>query len=178
MDTGRRISPHPTKQEKWEGTEIRELFEKCLLGVLVCLPPPSAAGGAPVNAAASKAIPIGMIVLMLEDPKVVHHRRTMLGINIITGYQRQGYGSEAIRWALKWGFVYANLHRIELGAYEWNSRAIRLYERLGFVPEGRRREHIWFRGRYWDLIEMGVLEHEWRARYGEEDQPEVGVPNS
>ena len=68
---------------------------------------------------------------------------------------------------LGWGFRHANLHRIELGAFGWNTGAIRLYERLGFVPESRKREHLWHDGKYHDLVELGMLESEWRERYGQ-----------
>ena len=47
-------------------------------------------------------------------------------------------------------------------AFEWNTGAIKLYERLGFKHEGRGREALWHEGRWWDGLEMGMLEGEWR----------------
>lgn len=42
--------------------------------------------------------------------------------------------------------------------------------------ESRKREHLWFDGRYWDLIELGMLEHEWRQRYSvEEEKAKAGA---
>ena len=92
----------------------------------------------------------------------------MIGIQVLQPYQGQGYGSEAIRWSLRWGLLYANLHRIEIGAFVFNEGAWKLYERLGFVHEGVKREHWFSNGRYWDSVELGMLEGEWRRLYGDE----------
>jgi len=51
----------------------------------------------------------------------------------------------------------------------------RLYERLGFVRESRKREHFFYDGRYWDQIGLGMLEHEWREKYGGEEDAVVGA---
>ena len=56
------------------------------------------------------------------------------------------------------------LHRVALSVFAFNERAIRAYERVGFVTEGRSHEAIWRDGRWWDEIHMSVLEPEWRAR--------------
>src|SRR5256885_11712325 len=45
------------------------------------------------------------------------------------------------------------LHRIALYVFEFNERAIRAYQRCGFVVEGRSRESIWRDGRWWDEID-------------------------
>lgn len=63
------------------------------------------------------------------------------------------------------GFRIAGPHRIEIGCFEWNEGAGRLYERLGFRLEGRKRDFIWFDGRFYDTVEVLMLEHGWRAKY-------------
>ena len=50
---------------------------------------------------------------------------------------------------------------MSIRAFEWNKGAIRLYETLGFTHEGRAREMIWHEGRWWDSVDMGMLEGEW-----------------
>ena len=52
--------------------------------------------------------------------------------------------------------------------FAFNELAIRAYQRVGFVHEGRSREAIWRDGRWWDEIHMSVLEPEWRARRWQE----------
>ena len=58
------------------------------------------------------------------------------------------------------------LHRIALFVFEFNERAIRAYQRCGFVVEGRSRESIWRDGRWWDELAMSILESDWRGARG------------
>ena len=99
---------------------------------------------------------------------MVHHRHNEIAVNIARTYQGQGYGSEAIQWILQWGFRHGGLHRIEIAASSYNTGAVRLYERLGFTVEGRKREHFWHDGKFHDLIELSMLEHEWREKFEKE----------
>lgn len=92
-------------------------------------------------------------------------RRAECGIMIgEKGYWNQGYGTESITLLLKHGFETLNLHRIMLQVYEDNPRAIRCYEKAGFVHEGRLRAARFFEGKYFDILIMGILEAEWDAR--------------
>ena len=141
----------------------------CMLGVVICLLPGTEDTTA--NEVATQPTPIGVIHLNSEEARLQHHRRSELGLKIIPQYQRKGYGTEAILWALRWGFQQANLHRIGLTVYAYNERAFELYKCLGFVSEGRKRQSIWIDGRYWDEHILSMLEGEWRKRYGQKDLP-------
>ncbi|KAA8623643.1 acetyltransferase [Pyrenophora tritici-repentis] len=81
----------------------------------------------------------------------------------LLAYRGYGYGSEAIRWAMDYAFRRAGLHSMRMRAFGWNMGAIRLYEKLGFIMEGREREAVWFEGRWWDSVTLGMLEDEWRG---------------
>ena len=74
----------------------------------------------------------------------------------------RGYGTEATRLMLGRAFGPLKLHRIALFVFEFNERAIRTYQRCGFVIEGRARESIFRDGRWWDELAMSVLESDWR----------------
>jgi RimJ/RimL family protein N-acetyltransferase len=78
----------------------------------------------------------------------------------------RGYGSEATALMLEHAFGTLGLHRVGLAVFAFNERAIRSYRKVGFVVEGRSREAIWRDGRFFDEIEMSVLEHEWRTLRG------------
>ena len=151
-----------TKKE----SEQRQInSEKALLGVLICLPAPPAEESSNKASFIPKAtIPIGRMFLNRSSSDQVHHRNSTIGIDIIAQYQRQGYGSEAIEWVLNWGFKMAGLHRIEIGCFSYNRGALKLYEKLGFTLEGRKRESIWFDGAWHDTILLSMLEDEWRAK--------------
>lgn len=75
----------------------------------------------------------------------------------------QGYGSEAARLMLKHGFETLNLHRIFLRVYETNPRAIRAYEKVGFVKEGIIRDAVYRNGCYINDLLMSVLRSEWNS---------------
>jgi len=75
----------------------------------------------------------------------------------------KGYGREAMEILCRYGFDVLNLNRIGLNVYEYNVRGIRCYERVGFKHEGRRRAARFWKGKYWDILEMGLLESEWRS---------------
>jgi len=85
-------------------------------------------------------------------------------VGIFIGEKRfwnQGYGREAMRLMLQYGFETVNLHRIFLRVFENNPRAIRSYERAGFVHEGRERESHFIGGKYFDTLLMSVIRSEW-----------------
>lgn len=72
----------------------------------------------------------------------------------------KGMGTEAIQLILDFGFNALNLHRIELEVYEFNPRAIRVYEKVGFKREGIRRDALFWDGKFYDAILMSILKSE------------------
>ncbi|MBN1440908.1 MAG: GNAT family N-acetyltransferase [Anaerolineales bacterium] len=81
-------------------------------------------------------------------------------------YWGKGYGRDILRTLLRFGFETLNLNRIQLRVMEYNRRAIRLYEKSGFVREGSMREAHFYRGRYWDMHLYSILRREWQALPG------------
>jgi len=73
----------------------------------------------------------------------------------------RGYGSDAMRLMLHYGFTELNLHRISLTVFEQNPRGIRSYEKCGFKHEGRIREFLLRDGKRSDMLHMGILRREW-----------------
>jgi RimJ/RimL family protein N-acetyltransferase len=74
-----------------------------------------------------------------------------------------GYGTEATQLMLEHAFTRLALHRVALTVFDFNARAIRSYQKCGFVEEGRARQAIFRDGRFWDEIHMSVLLDEWEA---------------
>lgn len=54
------------------------------------------------------------------------------GIVITTSMQNKGYGTEALKRSVEYGFNELGLNRIYLGVYVNNPRAIHVYENCGF----------------------------------------------
>jgi len=72
-----------------------------------------------------------------------------------------GYGTDSLRLILRFAFTELNLHRVSLGVFEYNPRAIRAYEKAGFREEGLERKRIKRDGSRTDELLMGVLQSEW-----------------
>jgi len=76
-------------------------------------------------------------------------------------YWGKGYSTDTMNVLLRFAFHELNLHRVNLNVFEYNPRAIRCYEKVGFKHEGRMRACLNRDGRRWDLVYMGILRSEW-----------------
>lgn len=115
-------------------------------------------------------------IVTLEDNKLIgtvgiekidHTNRTgTLGIFIgDKNYRNNGYGTEAIKLILEYGFHYLNLNNIELTVMEFNERAIKCYEKCGFKKVGQRRKCKFINNKYYDIIIMDILAEEFEGDY-------------
>jgi RimJ/RimL family protein N-acetyltransferase len=107
--------------------------------------------------------PIGRIEYERLDPQS-RSAEVMILIGAVAG-RGKGYGTEAMVALLRYLFHQRNLHRVALSVIAWNERAIRSYEKVGFVVEGLLRDDLFFDGRYHDQIVMSMLRHEFDARW-------------
>ncbi|MBN1203296.1 MAG: GNAT family N-acetyltransferase [Myxococcaceae bacterium] len=73
----------------------------------------------------------------------------------------QGFGTEATRLMLDYGFGTLNLHKVWLHVYAHHAPAIRVYEKAGFRKEGVQRDQHYVEGRYVDAVLMGIIRSEW-----------------
>ncbi len=174
----------------WTLAEIDEMqgspSSSKMLNVLICLPPATTANDARDDvkprestdiAAAekdegqTKAQPIPIGTLSLDCPPVTrHHRSLTLGIMLAPRFQGKGYGTEAIRFALDWAFGMANAHAVRLNCFSYNKRALRVYDRMGFVREGVRRHSLFHDYEWHDHVLFSMLESEWAALNSERGQ--------
>lgn len=165
--------PRPSKPDAFMGmwktpTEV--------MTVVICLP---AAQPGPDEPSPDAPTPtptptrIGMLRLAYRGyGSSPHNRACELGITLVDAHQRKGYGTEAINWALDWGFRHANLHSVNLGSVSYNTHAHKCYEKCGFKLEGRRRECCWHDRGWHDLLFFGILEQEWdELQRKRKDQP-------
>lgn len=94
------------------------------------------------------------------------NRTATLGIFIgDKAYRNNGYGTEAIRLILEYGFKYLNLQNIKLDLMEFNERALKCYQKCGFKEYGRRRKCKYINGKYYDSIAMDILAEEFKGDY-------------
>jgi RimJ/RimL family protein N-acetyltransferase len=105
--------------------------------------------------------PIGNCGLHEIDSK---DRKALFGIVIgEKDYWSKGYGREAARLMINYGFQQLNLHRISSGAFAFNERSMKLQKEVGFREEGRLRQAFFKNGQYHDLIQFGLLREEWKG---------------
>jgi diamine N-acetyltransferase len=76
----------------------------------------------------------------------------------------RGYGSDALRALVSFGFAELRLERIWLDVYAYNERARQVYDRVGFVHEGTLRHALYRDGAFQDVHRMSILRDEWAAR--------------
>lgn len=76
--------------------------------------------------------------------------------------RNKGIGLKMINAVLNIAFNELNLHRVDLGVFDFNTSAIACYKKAGFIIEGNLRESRKIGGRYWSLLNMGMLEDEYR----------------
>jgi len=102
---------------------------------------------------------IGFCVLFGLDWR---SRNAELGITLGDAERRgKGFGSDAMRVLLRFGFMELNLHRIYLQVQHENVRGIKAYEKVSFVHEGVQRQAMLREGRWIDLVWMSILHDEW-----------------
>lgn len=84
-----------------------------------------------------------------------------LGIWIDPEHHGNGYGTEASKLIINYGFNELNHHRIMARAHAENEGSQRIWEKLGFTKEGELREQVYKEGEFIDGYVYGVLKHEW-----------------
>ena len=87
--------------------------------------------------------------------------RGLVGIFIGDEENRsKGYGTEALKLLISYGFNYLNLYNIMLSVFSFNERAIACYKKVGFKEIGRRRECCQLNNKRYDDIYMDILRPE------------------
>ena len=76
----------------------------------------------------------------------------------------RGLGTEATRLVLAHAFDTVGINRIELEVYDFNPRARSVYEKVGFVHEGTKRQALYWEGAWVDAHLMAILADDWTTR--------------
>ena len=93
------------------------------------------------------------------------NRKAEVSIFISSEHQGQGLGKQAMLALMKFAFHTMNLYRLEAEVVDYNERAKALFERLGFLEEGRLRSARFMNGAYYDIIRYGLLRPEYEKQY-------------
>lgn len=74
----------------------------------------------------------------------------------------KGYGTQALGMLLRFAFGELNLFRVTATVPEYNTAAIVLLNKFGFVEEVRRRQSVERDNRRWDMLVFGLLKEDWQ----------------
>lgn len=96
---------------------------------------------------------VGSATLDRRDLIKLNHIVTF-GITILKEYCGLGIGSILMEKIIEWT-KFNGVEKIELEVFEKNTSAIKLYEKFGFVEEGRKRKYIKTHEGYQDMVLMG-----------------------
>ena len=93
-------------------------------------------------------------------------RSAELGIFIgDSEFRGSGYGTEAIKLLLEYGFKFLNLHSIRLSLISVNERAHKCYLKCGFKDVGFNRDRFFVNEKYYDMLHMDILENEFEGEF-------------
>jgi [ribosomal protein S5]-alanine N-acetyltransferase len=98
---------------------------------------------------------IGLVALNLGKPS---YKSGEVWYKIHKNYWHQGYGIEALRQLLQFGFTTLQLHRIEAGCAVENIASIKLLEKVGMKRGGLKRKKLPIRGQWKDNYFYALLE--------------------
>lgn len=84
----------------------------------------------------------------------------------------KGYATEATRLMIAFGFDALELHRLQAACGPDNRASQRLLARLGFMPEGRLRDHVFTNAAWRDSLLYSLLQHEWREALSDDSRTE------
>lgn len=77
----------------------------------------------------------------------------------------KGHGSEVVFLLLKYGFRVLNLRKISAGMIESNTASVRIFEKVGMKPDGRRKEQFFVNGHWEDHILMAMFQSDFFDKY-------------
>lgn len=99
--------------------------------------------------------PIGSVYIRDID---MEHRKAEYGVFIgETDCLGQGYGTEAAELMAEYAFEFLGLHKLMLRVYADNERAIKSYEKAGFVKEAYLKDDVFVQGKYRDIVLMAIF---------------------
>jgi RimJ/RimL family protein N-acetyltransferase len=103
---------------------------------------------------------IGNCGVRINNPEL---HEANIGFELNPDFWGHGYGTEAARAVVAFGFDELGLHRIWAECLADNRASAHVLEKLGMRREAHFHEQQHFRGRWWDTLIYAMLDHEWQA---------------
>ena len=87
----------------------------------------------------------------------ISHETCQKIINLGEKNWGKGFGKEASKKVINYCFKKLKLRKINLGVISHHKDAILLYKSLGFIQEGRFKNHVFFQNRFVDYLWMAIF---------------------
>jgi RimJ/RimL family protein N-acetyltransferase len=102
---------------------------------------------------------VGEIVVNLYD-----NNKESMNFRILIGPRgrNKGLGTEATQLMIDYVFNNTELKQLTLSVYDFNPRAKKVYEKLGFIVESIDKNDLEFEGEWVDSINMVLLREDWK----------------
>ena len=106
----------------------------------------------------SKGILVGEVVANLYD-----EQNQSMNYRILIGPRGRdrGFGTEATRLFIDYLFSHTTLKSLTLSVFDFNPRAKRVYEKVGFIVESIDENELEFEGDWIDSINMKLTREDW-----------------
>jgi len=108
-------------------------------------------------------------IIELENEKIgyfrlsnhsIENKNIYVGMDIAKEYQGKGYGYYVFNKFIDYLFDVYDLNKVSLEVLKTNQKAIRLYEKLGFIYEGEKREEVLKGNKYINSLIFSILKRE------------------
>src|SRR2546423_1128237 len=106
---------------------------------------------------------IGYVTISSQD---LDHAEAALDVFVNPKFQKQGYGTEAMRAAIEFCFQQDGMHRLSAACHAKNMAARRMLEKADMRLEGEFRENWFLRGEWVSTAYYAILESEYSQRQG------------
>jgi len=101
---------------------------------------------------------IGNVGLAIKPGKIAE-----MGYSLSREYWGKGIMTEASKLMLREAFKRLKLHKIYATHHPKNPASGKVMQKTGMKYEGLLREHSFAKGKYWDLVQYGILRREYRG---------------
>jgi RimJ/RimL family protein N-acetyltransferase len=92
---------------------------------------------------------------LYHDLSPATKHRAEFGIVVHDDYQGRGVGTNLTLFMVHVARA-KGLRKLTLDVFAENGRAVHMFEACGYGKEGLFQEHYWFRGRFYDMVRMGL----------------------
>lgn len=72
-------------------------------------------------------------------------------------YRGKWIGKKAMKRIIEYGFKILKLHKLNLWVIEKNIPAVKLYQSLGFITEGKMKDEVFFEGKFHNFLSMAIF---------------------